>query len=436
MSALSLAALGRSQSRHLFWGGVLALLLIAGVGGWAATAEISGAVISHGQVVVESNVKRVQHPTGGIVGDILARDGDRVRAGDIVLRLDATLTRSNLAIIENQLVELMARRARLEAEREGADVIIFPEPLASRSGEAAVRETLDGETGLFDMRRAVAEGQVAQRRQRIEQLIVEISGLELRADANARELALSAEELETTRRLFDQGLAPSIRVTELKRDRARLDGVGAQFTTEIAASRAQIAEIELSILEVQHQRGTSIGDDLRETISRIDELSERRIAALDQLARIDIRAPQDGVVTNSAVHTLGGVVGAGDVLMEIVPEGDPLSVEIHVDPRDIDQVHIGQKARIRFASFSQRTTPEIDGAISLISADVSRDDRSGVPYYTVRVTLDADQVARLGQVTLVPGMPVETFVETGARMVASYLLKPLSDQLELVFRES
>lgn len=424
-----------SIRRHLLWGLAVVVLLAGGVGGWAATTEISGAVIAPGSLVVEQNVKKVQHLNGGIIGEIQARDGDQVKAGDILVRLDATLTRANLAITSKALTELTARKARLEAERDEAEAITFPaDPLKGLS-EPAVAHVIAGERKLFELRRAARIGQKAQLRERIAQLNEEITGLEAQAKAKKKEIELIEEELSGARKLWDKGLMPITKLKALEREVTRVEGEKAQLIATVAQSRGRISETKLQIIQIDRDLGSEVATELREVDSKIGESVERKVAAEDQMKHIDIRAPQDGTVHQSTVHTLGGVIAAGDTIMLIVPKADNLTVEAKVAPQDIDELYLEQTAKLRFSAFNQRTTPEINGTLTRISADITTDERSGTSYYTVRIAMAAEEVARLGAVALVPGMPVEAFIQTGERKVISYLVKPLSDQIMRAFRE-
>lgn len=425
----------RSIRRHLIGGSIIALMLTVGVGGWAATFELSGAVIAPGSVVVDSNVKKVQHPSGGIVGELMVRDGQRVRSGEVLMRLDETITRANLAIVRKGLDEMNARRARLTSERDGAENIAFSSILLARAGDADVAATLDNERKLFDLRRRARQGQKSQLEQRAAQLDEEIRGHTALQAAKAEEIELIQRELEGVRALWKQNLVQINRLISLEREMARLKGEQAQAVFAAAQSRGKINEINLQMIQIDQDLASEVARELREVDARVGEFVERKVAAEDQLKRIDIRAPQDGVVHQLAVHTVGGVVTAGEPIMLIVPEADALSIEAKVAPHDIDQLQTGQPAGLRFSTFNQRTTPEIKGEISRISADVSPDQRTGQTYYTVRIGLAPDEIARLGQVKLVPGMPVEAFMKTDDRTVLSYFVKPLQDQVMRAFRE-
>ena len=424
-----------SIQRHLLTGALIVLLLAFGVGGWAATTQIAGALIAQGSVVVDSNVKKVQHPTGGVVGKLNVQDGDRVKAGDILVQLDDTITRANLAIVTKGLDELAARKARLEAERDGAEAIEFPPQLLARANEPSVSVAVANERKLFELRRSSRLGQKAQLRQRITQLQDEIRGLTAQQDAKAREITLIGKELEGVRELWKNNLVQITRLTALERDGARLEGERGQLVAAVAQAKGKISETELQVIQIDQDLSSEVAKDMREVDAKFGEFVERKVAAEDQLKRIDLRAPQDGVVLESKVHTVGGVIPAGDAIMLIVPETDNLMVEAKVNPHDIDKVQVGQSAVLRFSAFNLRTTPEINGTVTRVSADTTTDQRSGQNFYTTRIAMPKSEIAKLGDVKLIPGMPVEAFVQTGERTVMSYLIKPLQDQFTRAFRE-
>ena len=425
----------RSVRRHVFAGLILILLLAGGVGGWAATSQIKGAVIAQGSIVVDSNVKKVQHPSGGVVGELKVHDGDRVKAGDVVVRLDDTVTRANLAIVTKGLNELLARKARLSAERDGAATITFPAELTSHADDPDVAVAMSSEVKLFGLRRAAREGQRDQLRQQVAQLGQEIQGLAAQQASKSKEIDLVHRELDGVKELYAKNLVQLTRLTALEREAARLEGERGQLISSTAQTRGKIAETELKIIQIDQDMSSDVGKELREVDAKIGEFVERKVTAEDQLKRIELRAPQDGTVFQSAVHTVGGVITAGDAIMMIVPEADNLAVEAKVNPQDIDQLQIGQIALLRFTNFNQRTTPEIYGPVTRISADTTTDQRTGSNFYTVRIGLEPDEIARLGDAKLVPGMPVEVFAQTADRTVLSFLAKPLLDQVKRAFRE-
>ena len=425
-----------SIRRHIFAGVVIVAFLAIGVGGWASTAEISGALIAQGSIVVDSNVKKVQHPTGGVVGELRVRDGDRVKAGDILIRLDETVTRANLAIVTKGLTELYARKARLAAERDGAETLETPKQLAASANDLDVKEALTSERKLFELRRKTRLGQKDQLQQRVKQLQEQIAGLTAQQDAKSKEMALIEQELGGVRDLWAKNLVQINRLTSLEREEARLHGERGQLIAGAAEAKGKITETELQILQVDQELSSDVAKELREIDSKIGEYVERKVTAEDQLKRTDIRAPQNGVVFQSTANTVGGVITTGDPVMLIVPETDTLLVEVKVDPKDIDQVKLGQPVVLRFSAFNQRTTPELNGTVARVAADTTNDQRTGQSYYIVRISMTAEEIERLGDaVKLAPGMPVEAFIQTGDRTMMSYFIKPLHDQLMRSFRE-
>jgi HlyD family secretion protein len=427
---------GPSLRRHLLGGAIIALVLTAGLGGWAATTELAGAVIASGSVVVDSNVKKVQHLTGGIVGELLVREGSRVRAGDVVVRLDETIMRANLAIVVKGLAEMNARQARLASERDRADEISFPAALLSRQSDPDVARAIDSERKLFNLRRSARAGQKAQLKERINQLEEEVRAHVALQQVKSEEVELIQRELDGVRTLWNKNLIQLTRLTALEREAVRLKGERAQSVSAAAQARGKITETELQIIQIDQDLSSEVAKELREVDMKIGEFIERQVTAEDQLKHVEIRAPQDGIVHQLAVHTVRGVVSPADPIMLIVPEADLLAVEAKVSPQDIDQLHVGQAAGLRFSAFNQRTTPEVTGTLTRISADVSQDQRSGQSYYVVRIGISPEEVARLGKnAKLVPGMPVETFIKTYDRTVMSYFTKPLHDQVMRAFRE-
>jgi HlyD family secretion protein len=427
----------QSIQRYTVVGMIMFGVVTFGIGGWAATSQLSGAVIAQGVVVVDSNVKKVQHATGGIVSELRVREGDRVNAGDILIRLDETQTLANATILTKSLDELLARQARLEAERDGADQISFPRALLDRTkdGKSDAGRAIAAEAKLFDLRRQARSGQKAQLKERSAQLQEEIKGYSGQVEAKQKEVDLIHQELEGVRSLWQKNLVPIQRLTALERDGARLEGERSQLGGMIAQSKGKIAEIALQAIQIDQDLRSEVGKDLIETRSKLSELGERKTAAVDQLNRIDIRAPQSGRVHELSVHTVGGVIAPGEQIMLIVPDSDALAVDVKITPRDVDQVYVGQTATMRFAAFNQKTTPEIEGLVSVLSADITQDQRTGASYYTARVSLKSEELAKLGASKLVPGMPVDVFIKTQGRTALSYLVKPMQDQAERAFKE-
>ena len=432
LDAMSTATARRLRGQLVAASASLAALVL-GVGVWATRVEFSGAVVTSGLLVVESQVKKVQHPSGGVVGELRVRDGSAVRAGDVLVRLDATLLQANFAIVSNALDEALARRARLQAEQADATAITFPAELLARKAEAG--RVMGGEESLLAIRRAALDGQKAQLTERIAQSQEQVKGLSEQIEAKAREVELIEGEIRGVRELWEKKLIPIQRVTALERDLVRIRGERGALVSEVAQTRGRISETRLQLIQLDQDMRTKVGQDLSEIWNRVAELVERKVSAQDQLSRVEIRAPQDGVVDQLAVHTVGGVGAAGETLMRVVPAQDRLAVEARLPPQDRDQTHPGQRAILRFSALNQRTTPEIEGSVAMISADVTTDPKTGQAYYTTRVAVQDDQLARLGDVKVAPGMPVEVFVQTQARTVLSYVTKPFADQVARAFRE-
>jgi len=424
----------RSIRRHLAVGSAAVLLLVGGIGGWAAMTELSGAVIAPGQLVVDSSAKKIQHPAGGVVGELRVKDGDRVKAGDVLVRLDETQTRANLAIVTKALDELAARQARDEAERDGAESVVFPSDLLARIDDPDVQRVTAGEQRLFEIRRSARDGQKAQLGEQIAQLQQQILGNVEQTAAKAKEIEWVQQELKGVRELWSKNLIPFSKVTTLERDGARLEGERGALIATIAQAKGRIAETRLKILQVDDDLRSDDGKDLAEIRGKKAELIEKRIAAEDQLKRIDLVAPQDGKVFQSTAHTVGGVIQAGEVVMLIVPDTDRLSVEVKIAPQDIDQVRLGQRALLRFSAFDQRSTPELDGEVARIGADVTQDEKKNESYYSVRIHVSDEELRRLDGLRLIAGMPAEAFVQTAPRTAMSYLLKPMRDQIARAFK--
>jgi len=420
--------------KPLLIGVAACLLLVFGIGGWAATTQLSGAVIAPGKLVVDTNVKKIQHPSGGVVGELLVKEGDRVKQGDVVVRLDGTQAKANLGIVTKSLDELAARQARFEAERDNDRTVQFPYELTWRKRDPEIARLMSGEQKLFEIRRTARDGQKAQLKEQIKQLHLQIEGTQAQEAAKGKELALLAQELEGVRTLWKQNLVPISRVTTLERDSARMEGERSALVASLAQSRGRIAELELKIHQIDQDLSTEVGKELAEIRAKRSEMTERRVAAEDQLKRIDLVAPQDGRVFQRNVHTVGGVIQAGEPLMLIVPDSDTLIVDAKVAPHDIDQIHLGQHAVLRFGAFNQQTTPEVNGEVVHIGADVTQDDKATEPYYSVRIRVAEGELSRLKGLQLLAGMPVESFIETTPRTVASFLVKPLTDQLARAFR--
>lgn len=406
-----------------------------GIGYWLQTANIVAATVAQGTLVVESDIKKVQHQTGGTIGEIFVREGDRVKAGDVLMRLKDTVVRSNAQLVRKQLDEQYVRQSRLEAERDARADMAFPAEMAGRESEPAITAIFAGERSLFESRRNSRAGQRAQMRERAAQLRDEISGYTAQQDATRRQFYLIQDELTGVQDLFAKNLVNISRLNTLQREVARLEGELGRLVATAAQARGKIAEIELQILQLDTDLRNEVVKDLRDVQSKVAELSERRITAEDILDHIDIRSPETGKVHQLSVHTVGGVINPGEQVMQIVPAKDQLLVEIKLPATEIDTIHIGQPASIKLTAFNARTTPQIDGSVSRISADLIKDQPNGPGNYVVRIAISASELDRLADQKLLPGMPAEIHIRGVERTALSYFLKPMMDQMGRIFRE-
>jgi HlyD family secretion protein len=419
------------------WRRGLAFIAIFGgtLGLWSVATTMSSAVIGPGQFVVDGSVKKVQHPSGGVVSQLLVREGDQVSEGDLLIRLDETITRANLQVIVGQLDELVGRKARLEAERDGHDGIDIPPELSGRLADPEVTRIVTAERRLFQARRSARESQRAQLTKRIAQLQNEIVGLRSQLDANGNEALIISDELKGVRELYAKQLVSLVRVNGLERQAVNLTGQKGQLTASIAQIEGKIAEIELQIMQMGEDLRAETQKELRDVQGKIAELSERRVAADDQLKRVELRAPSSGKIHQLAVHTIGGVITAAEPAMIIVPTKGELIVEARVMPQDRDQLQLGQNVVVRVHSSNQRNTPELKGTLTRIAADVAKDSNTSAPFYGAWVTVPRAELERLRGVSITAGMQVEVFIEAGSRSPLSYLLRPLTDQVSRAFKE-
>lgn len=414
-------------------GVTLGLMLFVGAGGWAATAQLTGAIIAPGMVKVDQNLKSIQHRDGGIISEIAVREGDFVTKGQVMLRLDDAETRAELSIVRTQLVELMAKQARLMAERDNLDAIMMSAELSARTGDFP--HVFFGEKRMFDGNRQNRKSQKEQLVLGIDQLGEEIKGLESQRDAKIDEIALVKTEHGKIKGLTDKRLIETSRKYIIDREMAKLLGERGEVEANIARAKARMGEIRLQIIAIDETARTEAQRELSAIEPKLSELKERRVAIEDRLARADIRAPLSGTVNELSVHTIGGVITPAEKLVTLVPADAALKIEAKLSPTDIDQVFVGQPAKLRFSAFNQRTTPELHGRIAYVSAATSSDPSTGQVYYLADVIVPSDELEKLGDSKLLPGMPVEVFVSTEERTAMSFLSKPLADQFSRAFRE-
>ena len=435
----SQAAVRWSARRHLIGGMILALGLTCGVALWANQAMIAGAVIAQGQLRVDGKSKEVSHFEGGVVQEILVRNGDRVKAGEVLIRLDPTMAAANIEIIDGQLDALMAQGARLQAEQVGADTIAVDPDLATRAAaRPQAAALLEGQRAIFEANRVSILRQISQLHEQIKQTRQQISGFYAQKAALDVQIELVEADLADRQKIFDQGYAPKAQVTELRQRKAELDGDRAAAASHMAEAAARISEIELQVLEREAERNRVAATDLREVQAQINELREKRIGLEPTLRRMDIVAPQAGVVLNLEVNTIGGAIQAGKPLLWIVPDGERLLLETRIDAMSRDQVWIGQSARVKFPGFNQRTTPEVIGQVKSLAADAIMDEHTGLRFFQVEIEIPPAELDRLHAATkvdLTPGLPAEVYIQTAERSAGSYLLKPLSDNFGRSMRE-
>ena len=428
-----------SAGRHLLGGLILAVGLGGGFVVWASQAMIAGAVIAHGQLRVDGKSKEVSHLEGGVVQEILVRNGDRVKAGQVLIRLDPTMARANVEIIDGQLDALMAQGARLEAEQIGAAaIVVSPDHAARVAARPQAAALLDGQRAVFEANRISVERQVSQLHEQVEQTREQITGFDAQRDALDVQIGLVAAELADRQRLLDQGYAPKTAVIELRQRKAELDGDRASAASHASEAGGRISEIELRILELEAERNRVAATDLREVQAQVNELREKRVGLEPTLRRMDIVAPQAGVVLNLEVNTVGGVISPGKPLLWIVPEDERLVLDTRIDAVSRDQVWIGQQARVKFPGFNQRTTPEVIGEVKSLGADAIADEHTGQRFYQAEIAIPPAELERLHAATridLAPGMPAEAYIETAERSAASYFLKPVRDSFARSMRE-
>jgi HlyD family secretion protein len=411
-------------------------LLLGGFGIWASFANLAGAVIAQGQVEVDQNRQVVQHPDGGVVETILVAEGDRVAAGDTLLTLDRTLLASQLTITENQLFELMARRGRLEAERDERSDITF-DPLLHEMARTrpVAAELMEGQARLLAARAETAASETEQLGKRRMQITDQIKGIEAQQDALSQQSDLIIEERSMQQSLLDKGLTQVSRLLALRREEARMAGTLGELAAQKAQAETRITETEIELLKLGAMRREEAITTLRDLQYRELELLEKRVALIEQLSRLDIVAPVSGVVYGLQVFAPRSVLRPADPVLYIVPQDRPLIITAQVQVTDVDLVHPGQNVILRFSALDQRTTPELSGEVMQVSADAFRDEATGVSYYRTRIVLSDTERNRLPDDTaLVPGMPVEAFFRTGDMTPIAYLVKPLSDYFARAFR--
>jgi HlyD family secretion protein/epimerase transport system membrane fusion protein len=421
-------------------GAGIVLAAFFGLGTWAALAPLDSAAIAPGNVVVESNRKVVQHPDGGVVERIAVQEGDEVQDQQLLIKLDPTEPQANFTAVREKMNSALAKRARLIAEREGADRIDFPRELVQlvEKGSAQARQVMATARSQFRERRQSLQGQIAIQREKIAQLEQKIAGLKAQRSSNERQVEIMTKELKDLRDLYEQGYYPRTRILQMERELARLDGQIGSATASIAQAQNSISEASLQIEQIRQEFNEKVAQALSETQNQIGELRQRLVVAAQKLERTAIRAPQAGVVQNMTVHTVGGVVRAGEEIMQVIPVQDRLIVEAEVSPRDIDIVSAGQDAEVRMSALSGRTTPTLVGNVVQVSADrIVQENENGQSrsFYKARIEIPPEELQNLGKQKLQAGMPTEVLINTGEQTVLDYLIRPITDAMSRGFIE-
>lgn len=420
----------------LFVGFATVAVLVLGFGTWGVFASIAGAVVAPGRIEVDQNRQVVQHLVGGVVRALRVEEGQQVAAGDILIELDHSEVQSSLAIATSQLNGWRARRARLEAERDGLDWILFATDMQNAAvTDPELADFMVGQRNLFAARAESLHQEIDQLTRREEQIRAQIAGLEAQGLAFADQRKLIDEELETAQSLRELGLTEASRVSGLRRERARLLGLIGENRASVAEAEGRITEIQLAILNKRSSRREDAITELREVRMQESESGERRQALAHRRAQLDIRAPVAGVVYGLRIHGTDAVVQPAEPILYIVPRGRPLIVKSRINSTNVDEVHVGQSVILRFPALDHRWTPELVAHVRNVSADAFTDQNSGASYYELEIVPDDGEAVRLGEQVLVPGMPVEAFVRSADRSPLNYLLRPLLDYFNRAFRE-
>ena len=425
------------STRRPIWTGVLTvILLIAFFGGWGMMTTISGAVVAPGVVQVEQNRQIVQHPDGGVVAEIAVQEAQTVQSGELLIRLDGTQIKASLAIVEGQLFDAMARKSRLEAERDDLTELAFPAELTDLAkSRPDVAEQIEGQKRLFVARLETQSAQIDQLGKRLDQIASQGQGIAAQMAAVSDQIVLLQPEIADQQTLLDKGLAQSARIMDLKREVARLDGNRGELQSNLAQSEGKATETKLQILQIKSARREDANTQLRDMGDKTLELAERRRALTEQVDRLEIRAPVSGIVLGLAVTTPHSVIRPADPILYIIPQDRPLIIIAQIPPIHVDEVRVGQEVRVSFAAFSARTTPQLSGTLTTISADAMTDQASHQSFYRAEITLEAGEMAKLKDNKLVPGMPVQAYIGTGDRTPMAYLLKPFTDYFRMAMRE-
>lgn len=426
-----------SATRPLIVGVAMMSILIGGFGAWGVMANIAGAVVANGRIVVDKNRQVVQHPDGGVVEEILVEEGDTVAEDDILVKLDATLLESELTIVEGQLFELMARRGRLEAERDDLTELRFdPMLLDHVQRRPEIASVAAGQVRLFNARNETQAKEIEQLQAQRVQLNNQVDGINAQMDALVRQQALLDSELSSQEALLEKGLAQASRVLSLQREDARLAGTLGNLVAQRAQTLERIAELEIEELQIHTTRREGAISRLRDLQFRELELAEQRRSLTEQLERLDIRAPIAGIVYDLRVFGRRSVIRPADPVLYLVSQDRPLIIEARIDPIHVDQVYSGQNVVMQIAAFDTRSTPDLYGSVTQVSPDAFEDNQTGASWYRVELELPEEELDKLNEdQTLIPGMPVTAFIRTQDRSPLAYLLTPLTTYFNKAFRD-
>lgn len=422
-------------SRYVRVGLIIVAALVIGLFGLAALVQTTGAVIASGEVTVESRVKQIAHPTGGVIAEVFVREGDHVKRGQPLMRLDSTVSGESASRLGESLEQLLAQRGRLTAERDGLSVIPWPAELLKNKSPSA-GTAMQEESRLFSLRQQARFGEQAQYAERIRQTQSQIASLQAQMGAADKQAALILPERDGVRSLYKRGLVTITRLNQLERTAVDLEGTSASLSSQIAEARGRIAELRQQQIEAQQNARSQAGAELGAVLAKLSDQQIRSVAADDAVDRSVLTAPYDGIIDKLAYATIGGVVPPTQTIMEVVPDNDKLLVQVRINPSDIDQLRIDQPAVLRFSAFSAQTTPELNGKLIHVSAERTNEERTGLSYYKAQIEVSDSELRRLGGLKLLPGMPVEAFVQTTRRSLLSYITKPLRDQFSRAFREN
>jgi len=435
MNSETRKGLQKSLRSHLLFSVCAVISIFGGFAVWAGSTTLATAVVAPGTLVVDGNIKPVQHPSGGIVTEILVREGQVVHSDEVLMRLDATAAKMNYEILKAAINQLYSRKARLFAEGTGLQDIVVPSELALRLAPDKIDGVMESERRIFQSRRDARDGQRQQLGEQITQYQEQIKGLETQQAAKAQEISLIDKELEGTRRLYKQGLVSLNRLNSLDRSEARIQGENGQLVASAARAKARISEIRIQLLQIDQDLRSQVETEQRDVQSRLDELTEKEVTARDQLNRVEIRAPTAGTIHDLNIHSVGAVVTPAETLLQIVPSQSELVVSVRLAPSMIDQVAVGQSAFLKFSAFDRNTTPDLTGQVVRVSADLETDAKTNTAFYKCDIAIPASEVAKLNELKLLPGMPVESFIRGNDRSVASYFTKPIRDHMARVFVE-